>query len=118
METATTVMTALTAVVFAAGGVAALAAAQPLTTTWRQLGISEQLGRTTGALEIAAAAGLTISIWTAPGLGLAAAIGLIALMIGAVVYHLRASDTAGAMAPAVLGVISAVTAILIATNSL
>ncbi len=118
MDIATTVMTALTAVVFAAGGAAALAAAPPLTETWTTLEISPQLGRATGALEVAAAVGLIISIWTAPGLGLAAAIGLVALMIGAVGYHVRADDRAGAVPPAALGVVSAVTAILIVTNGI
>ena len=118
MDMATTLATALTAVVFAGGGAAALAAAPPLTATWARLGISQQLGRTTGALELAAAAGLVLSIWAAPAVGLAAAVGLVALMIGAVAYHLRADDAAGAAAPAVLGVVSATTAILIATNGL
>ena len=116
MDTATTILTTLAAVVFAAGGAAAITSAPPLTATWERLDISQQLGRTTGALEIAAAAGLLLSIWTAPALGLAAALGLIALMIGAITYHLRARDAVGAVAPAVLGVVCTITALLIATN--
>lgn len=51
-------------------------------------------------LELAAAAGLVIGLWVAP-LGIAAAIGTVAYFVGAIIAHLRVSDTKGAANPAV-----------------
>lgn len=118
METTTTVLTVMTAVIFAAGGIAALAAVPALSDNWEQLRVSDTLGRATGALEIAAAIGLIISLWTAPGLGLAAAAGLALLTVGAIVYHGRIGDTTGLIPPAVLGSLAVVTAAFIANTGL
>jgi uncharacterized membrane protein YphA (DoxX/SURF4 family) len=49
-------------------------------------------------LEIAGAVGILIGLWLEP-LGIAAAIGLVAYFIGAVVGHLRVRDSKGAAAP-------------------
>jgi hypothetical protein len=49
-------------------------------------------------LEIAGAAGILIGPWLEP-LGIAAAIGLVAYFVGAVIGHLRVRDTKGVAAP-------------------
>lgn len=49
-------------------------------------------------LEIAGAAGILIGLWLEP-LGVAAAIGLVAYFVGAVIGHLRVRDTKGVVAP-------------------
>ena len=49
-------------------------------------------------LEIAGAAGILIGLWLEP-LGIAAAIGLVAYFVGALIGHLRVRDTKGATAP-------------------
>ncbi|SMQ58644.1 DoxX family protein [Agreia sp. VKM Ac-1783] len=54
-----------------------------------------------GVVEIAAALGLVAGIFWWP-IGVAAAIGVIVYFMGAVVAHLRVSDTQGLGAPAVL----------------
>lgn len=51
-------------------------------------------------LEIAGAAGILIGLWWAP-VGIAAAIGLVAYFLGALIGHLRVRDTKGAAAPVV-----------------
>ena len=51
-------------------------------------------------LEIAGAAGILIGLWLQP-LGIAAAIGLVAYFVGALIGHVRVGDTKGAAAPVV-----------------
>ncbi|MDM4723043.1 DoxX family protein [Micromonospora sp. WMMA1363] len=55
------------------------------------LGVSPGRTRMIGGLEIAAVGGLLLGLlW--PPIGVAAAIGVVLLMIGAAVYHARAKD--------------------------
>jgi uncharacterized membrane protein len=54
-----------------------------------------------GVLELAAALGLVVGIFWWP-IGVAAAIGVIVYFAGAIVAHLRVSDTKGLGAPVVL----------------
>ena len=51
--------------------------------------------------EIAGALGLLVGIFFAP-LGIAAAIGTILYFVGAIIFHVRASDLKGLPAPAVM----------------
>jgi hypothetical protein len=76
------------------------------------LGVSPIQWRIIGALELAGVAGVLAGLlW--PPLGIAAAIGLVLLSIGAVAFHLRASDSAADTIPAVIGVaLAAATAVL------
>ena len=65
-----------------------------------------------GLLELAGVAGVLVGLRWAP-IGVAAAIGLALLMLGAIVFHRRASDSAADTAPAVIGLgLAAATAIL------
>ena len=57
--------------------------------------------RLIGVAELAAAAGILAGLWWHP-LGVAAAAGMILLLIGALITHRRALDSATEMAPALL----------------
>ncbi len=59
--------------------------------TAQHLGLSPTLSRAIGVLEISGGAGLLIGLAWAP-LGVAAAIGLILLLLGAVASHFRVHD--------------------------
>ncbi len=50
-------------------------------------------------LELAGATGILLGLWLEP-LGIAAAAGLVAYFIGAIIGHLRVGDTKGAAMPA------------------
>jgi uncharacterized membrane protein YphA (DoxX/SURF4 family) len=54
-----------------------------------------------GAAELAAAAGVLIGLWWHP-LGIAAAAGMVLLLLGAVITHRRAADSGKEIAPALL----------------
>ena len=58
--------------------------------------------------------GVLIGLLWSP-IGIAAAIGLILLSLGAVAFHLRASDRIAEMVPAVIGVALAVAAAVLHT---
>jgi hypothetical protein len=62
------------------------------------VGVPERHLPTLAALEIAGAAGILIGLWLEP-LGIAAAIGLVAYFVGAVIGHLRVRDFKGVAAP-------------------
>ena len=70
-----------------------------------------------GVLEIVAAAGLVIGIWV-PVLCLIAAIGVVLLLVGAVINHIRAGDDLVDMAPALLlGVVAVATAAVVGSST-
>jgi hypothetical protein len=65
--------------------------------------------------EIAGAVGLVVGLWIAP-LGIAAAIGVVAYFIGAVLTHLRRSDFKGVPTPLVILIASGAVLALRATS--
>jgi hypothetical protein len=69
-----------------------------------QLGVPLPWFPALASAELAGAAGLIIGLWV-PGLGIAAAIGVVLYFIGAVVAHLRANDRDLA-APVVIGLLA------------
>ncbi|SCL26567.1 DoxX-like family protein [Micromonospora pallida] len=76
------------------------------------LGVSAGLTRVIGALELAGIAGLLVGLFWWP-LGVAAAVGLTLLLIGAAGYHLRAKDPVPmAVVPVVFAVSAAALAVL------
>jgi uncharacterized membrane protein YphA (DoxX/SURF4 family) len=85
------------------------------------MNISSGLVRFIGLAEVAAAAGLIIGIWWRP-LGIAAAIGMAVLLIGAIGFHVRAGDYAdpkargGAMAPIALCLLSIAAAVTLSMS--
>jgi DoxX-like family len=112
MDTATVIVTLLLAALFT------FSASIKLLGVSRSLAIRDHLGvkplqwRLIGALELAGVAGVLIGLaW--PPIGIAAAIGLALLSIGAIAFHIKASDRVVDMAPAVIGLaLAAATAVL------
>ncbi|HET6289223.1 MAG TPA: DoxX family protein [Amycolatopsis sp.] len=111
------VLSVLLAAIFAVLGVAKVLRQPSLIARTERLGFSVRAIQGIGALEIAGAAGLVAGFFWAP-LGIAAAIGLVALLIGAAVAHVRAGDGSKDVAPpiwlALVSVAAAVTAIVAA----
>ncbi len=64
--------------------------------------VSESQYRLLGYLEILAVIGIILGIWF-PAIGLAAGIGVVALLVGALGLHLRSRHSVKAMVPALLG---------------
>jgi hypothetical protein len=112
MATATVVTTSLLAALFVfAGSIKVLGVRQSLAIR-DHLGISATLWRVIGLLELAGVVGVLAGLACTP-LGIAAAVGLALLSVGAVASHVRATDGAGQSVPAVIGLILAVaTAVL------
>jgi hypothetical protein len=106
------VVTALLAAMLGfAGLIKVIGVAQSLTIR-DHLGVKPVQWRMIGALELAAVAGVVVGLWWPP-IGVAAAIGSALLLLGAIAFHARASDSATDTAPAIIGLGLAVgTAIL------
>jgi hypothetical protein len=112
MDTATVIVTLLLAALFT------FSARIKMLGVSRSLAIRDHLGvkplqwRLIGALEFAGVAGVLVGLaW--PPIGIAAAIGLALLSIGAIAFHIKASDRVVDMAPAVIGLaLAAATAVL------
>ena len=111
MSLALTVLTAVSAAVVTATGAAKLAAVPDMRSRADHLGFSVGGFRAIGALELAGAAGLVTGLAWAP-IGIAAAVGLVAMMGGAVVAHVRAGDRPVDAGPALV-VGAAVVAVLV-----
>lgn len=109
MVITTVIASVLVALVAAASGIPKISGAAATVEEARHLGVP-RIGYTAiGSLELAAAVGLLAGLAVAP-LGIAAAAGLVLMMIGAVASHARVGDPFRAMAPAlILGVASAIT---------
>jgi hypothetical protein len=117
MFIATIVLAVLLAAVYGFSGAQKLTATADSLKQAEHLGVSPGLNRTIGTLEVLAAAGLLIGLAIWP-LGVAASAGLVLLMIGAVVMHLRAKDGAARFTPAlVLAVIALIELILRAAST-
>ena len=112
MDTATVVVTLLLAALFTFSSSIKLLGVPQSLAIRDHLGVSPIQWRVIGALELAGVAGVLVGLLWAP-IGIAAAIGLALLSIGAVAFHLRASDRVVDLAPAVIGVaLAAATAVL------
>lgn len=109
--TALVVLTVVVGLVLAAAGGAKVAAVPDMRTRAAHLGFSVTSYRVIGGLELLGVAGLLAGLAWTP-LGIAAAAALVAMMIGAVVCHLRAGDHAREVVPAVV-VGAAVGAVLV-----
>jgi uncharacterized membrane protein YphA (DoxX/SURF4 family) len=99
-----TVLSLLIALVFVLAGMARLQGLAPAESVRARLGLAPGLWRAVGAAELLAAAGLILGTFAAPLLALAALAGLLVLMAGAVVAHVRAGDVPrGVVPPVALG---------------
>lgn len=99
MKIASIVLAAVLAAEFASFGTAKLVAAASMRKRAAHLGYSTAAYQGIGALEIAAAGGVLVGL-TRPPIGVAAGIGLVLLMAGAVVVHVRNGDGMAELAPA------------------
>jgi DoxX-like family len=96
---ATIVLSVLVAAAVLGSGAAKLAGAKQSIAIRDRLGVAPWLWRAVGVLEVAAAGGLAAGL-TVPALGIAAAVGLVLLLIGAIGTHARSHDLSNAI-PAV-----------------
>ncbi|MEV5177809.1 DoxX family protein [Streptomyces flaveolus] len=84
-------------------------------------GLGTGLVRFIGLAETAAAVGLVVGVWWQP-LGIAAAVGMAALFLGAIRYHVKWGDYAdsasrgGAMAPVLFLVVAVAAALTLAAS--
>jgi hypothetical protein len=101
---ASIVLAALIAVVFIAAGAAKILAVPPMQAAAGHAGFSVDAYRRIGVLEVAGAAGVLIGL-IHPVVGGLAGVGLLALLAGAVVMHLRNRDRPRQVAPAVVCVV-------------
>lgn len=107
MFVATAVLSSLLALVFLGAGSSKVAKVKMQRDNAEHLGFSIGAYQRIGALQIAGAIGLAVGLWVVP-LGVAAALGLTLMMIGAITCHVRAKDKPAMFAPAlVLAVLAA-----------
>lgn len=112
MTVAVLVLSLLLALSSSAGGAAKLVGAAPMRADAARLGFSDTTYRAIGGLELAGATGLVVGLFMWPAT-IAAAAGVVALMVGAVVAHVRAADPAKqTAAPIVIGSVAFTTALL------
>jgi hypothetical protein len=114
MDTATVIVTVLLAALFTFSSSIKLLGVPRSLQIRDHLGVKPTQWRMIGVLELAGVAGVLVGLVWAP-IGIAAAIGLALLSIGAIAFHRRASDGAVDTAPAVIGVALAVATVVLHT---
>lgn len=102
MSATSAVLAAVLALVFIGLGSAKILAVQPMRERAAEVGFSTTAYRRIGMLEVAGAIGLLLGS-IEPLIGALAGIGLLLLLGGAVVAHLRKGDGPRKFAPAVVG---------------
>ena len=106
------VLTAILSATFLALAVPKLTGQRQMVDRMAHLGVSAGLTRVLGVLEVAAVAGFLLGLFW-PLLGVAAAAGIVAQMIGAAVFHTRAKDPVPVVVtPIGFGIMAAVLAVL------
>jgi hypothetical protein len=103
MDTATVVVTILLAALFTFSASIKLLGVPKSLEIRDHLGVRPLQWRLIGVCELAGVAGVLVGLFWAP-IGIAAAIGLALLTIGAIGFHVRKSDRVADLAPAVIGV--------------
>lgn len=101
MNVASAVLAGVLALIFFALGTAKILAVQPMRERAAEIGFSTMAYRRIGLLEVAGAVGLLLGS-IAPLIGALAGAGLLLLLGGAVVAHLREGDGPRKFAPAVV----------------
>lgn len=94
----TVILSVLTAAAFIPSGVGKLTGATQMVEGLTNIGVSPSLRNTIGVLELLGSAAVIIGLWV-EWLGILAAIGLLLLMAGALIYHARARDEAKNFVP-------------------
>ena len=99
--TATAILAGILVVAFAAAGAAKLAAVPAMRARAAHVGFSVAAYRRIGILEILGVLGLLVGAFV-PVIGALAAVGLLLLLGGAVVAHLRSGDSVRELLPAIV----------------
>jgi DoxX-like family len=105
MSAATTALAGAVAVFFTGLGTAKIRAVPAMRERAADVGLSTTAYRGIGALEVAGAAGVLVGL-AEPRIGGLAGAGLLALLGGALVAHLRAGDKLKAAAPALVSAVT------------
>jgi hypothetical protein len=113
----TTILAGLLVVAFAAVGSAKLVAVPAMRTKAEHVGLSVSAYRRIGFLEVLAVLGLLVGAFV-PVIGALAAGGLLILLGGAVLAHLRNGDGVREIAPAVVLGVAALTFLLLVVAGL
>jgi hypothetical protein len=110
--TAKVIVTALLAALFGFASLIKVVGLRQSLAIRDHLGVKPVQWRLIGLLELAGVAGVLVGLaW--PPIGVAAAIGLALRVLGAIVFHVRASDSVADTAAAVIGLgLAVATAIL------
>jgi len=110
--TAEVIVTAVLAALFGFAGLIKVVGLRQSLAIRDHLGVKPVQWRLIGLLELAGVAGVLAGLaW--PPIGVAAAVGLALLVLGAIVFHVRASDSVADTAPAVIGLgLAVATAVL------
>ena len=110
--TAALIVTVLLALLFTYSSLIKLVGVRQSLAIRDHLGVKPMQWRVVGLLELAGVVGVLAGLAWAP-IGVAAAIGLALLLLGAIIFHVRAADSAADMAPAAIGLgLAVATAIL------
>ena len=96
------VVTALLAALFTFSSLIKLIGVRQSLEIRDHLGVKPAQWRMIGSVELAGVAGVLAGLAWAP-IGVAAAVGLALLMLGAIAFHVRASDSIADTAPSVIG---------------
>lgn len=113
----TIVLAVLLALGYGASGLQKVTGSESGLKSADHVGVSHGRWKAIGGLEILAAVGLLVGLAVWP-LGVAAGIGLVLLMAGAITYHLRAGDSAKLFGPAaIFGLLSLVEVIVRAASA-
>ena len=112
----TIVLAVLLALVFAAAGVPKITGAKSALENADHLKVGHGLWKVIGVLEVLAAIGLIAGLWVWP-LGVAAGIGLVLLMAGAVMYHVRNGDSAQKFSPPIVLALIALAEVIVRVAS-
>ena len=99
--TATTILAGVLVIAFAAAGIAKLAAVPAMRARAAHVGMTVTAYRRIGILEILGVIGLLVGALV-PIIGALAAVGLLLLLGGAVIAHLRTGDGPRELVPAVV----------------
>jgi hypothetical protein len=106
------VVTALLAALFGFAGLIKVVGLRQSLAIRDHLGVNPVQWRMIGLLELAGVVGVLVGLAWAP-IGVAAAVGLALLVLGAIVFHVRASDSVADTIPAVIGLgLAVATAVL------
>ncbi|MEU6392312.1 DoxX family protein [Streptomyces sp. NPDC046939] len=109
-------LTVVLSLVLVGSALAKLKRQEALVASMRGIGVPDAWLPRLAALEIAGAVGLLVGLAFRP-LAVAAAVGVILYFAGAVVFHVRAHDRKGLIAPGALAVVALLVGLLALQNT-